>query len=149
MQCELCGKEGITVRAMVEGAELTVCQKCAGYGATLKTQAPQAAPKKAVSTPVVQYRAVLNAGQLVKHAREKLGLTQKDFARKLNEHQSIIHKVEAGQEPSLDLARRLEKALRITLVEEYQEVKFSPAKSSPSAGLTLGDLIRLKDERKS
>ncbi|HSU72765.1 MAG TPA: multiprotein bridging factor aMBF1 [Candidatus Binatia bacterium] len=146
MQCELCGKEGATLRSNVEGAELTVCQKCAGYGTTLRS-APIAQPQKnVVHAPVVQHRPVSNAGELVKRAREKLGLSQKDFALKLNEHQSMLHKIEAGHAPSLEFARKLEKQLHISLTEEYQEVKFSATKATDQ-GLTLGDVIKLKDER--
>jgi uncharacterized protein (TIGR00270 family) len=149
MQCELCGKEGATLRSHVEGAELTVCQKCAGYGTTLRAASVAQPKKAAVQSQSIQHRPVTNAGELVKRARERQGLSQKDFALKLNEHQSVLHKIEAGNAPSLELARKLEKALNIPLIEEYQEVKIPLVKETASAGLTLGDVIRLKDERRA
>ena len=32
MKCEMCGKETNLVRARIEGAEMTVCEKCSRFG---------------------------------------------------------------------------------------------------------------------
>ena len=46
----------------------------------------------------------------VRKAREKLGLKQEDFAKKIKEKESIVHKLETGEfKPNLDLAKKLEK----------------------------------------
>lgn len=142
MQCDLCGREGATQRSNVEGAELVVCQKCAGYGTNLRSAPVQAPQKKIIVAPSIQQRPISNAGDLVKQAREKLGITQKDLALKMNEHQSLLQKVETGHTLSIDMARKLEKALHITLIEAYQEVKTAPVAATTS-GLTIGDLLTL------
>ena len=38
MTCEMCGSEGNTVTAMVEGVELRVCQKCSPFGKIVAKQ---------------------------------------------------------------------------------------------------------------
>mgnify|MGYP001609896544 CR=1 FL=1 len=81
---------------------------------------------------------------IIKKKRESVGMTQKDFANKLNEKESIIHKLETGAfEPSLALAKKLEKLLGVKLIEEYTE-KSEGMKKKMGEGFTLGDFIKLK-----
>lgn len=142
MDCELCGKPA-TKKALVEGVNLHVCNACVKLGQEVK--APQMPAKKAVAAePLIVQAVVPNPGDLIKQAREKLGLTQKDFALKVNEHQSVIHKLETGHlDLTIDLARKLEKALRITLIEEREDVAVSIPKTS-TGPVTIGDLLRVK-----
>ena len=73
-----------------------------------------------------------------------IGLSQKDFASRINEKESMIHKIETGAfEPPLDLAKKLEKILGIKLVEEHLE-KHEKFKRSKEGGFTLGDFIKVK-----
>ena len=87
---------------------------------------------------------VENFAQIIKLKRESRGLSQRDFANKINEKESVIHKIETGNyEPVLPLARKLEKFLGVKLVEEYIEdsQKF---KENKEQGFTLGDFINIK-----
>jgi putative transcription factor len=73
-------------------------------------------------------------------------LKQEELAKKIAEKESVIHKLESGSIiPAIPLARKLEKFLRIALVEtiEVDSPETSDRRSS-SDGLTLGDLIRIK-----
>ena len=82
--------------------------------------------------------------QIIKKSRESIGLTQKDFANKINEKESVIHKIETGTlEPSLELAKKLEKFLKIKLIEEHEE-SHEKFKKSKEEGFTLGDFIHVK-----
>ena len=58
----------------------------------------------------------------------------------------MLHKIESGHlKPDLALARKLEKALKISLVEQVEvEVGGGPGEKKKGDGLTLGDLITIK-----
>lgn len=144
MECDLCGKEGTVLAALIEGSRLNVCSECGKHGKILarptfsqkKTSAP--AKIETVETIVSDY------AERIRKAREKSGMTQAEFALKINEKESVVKKLENGSlTPSIPLARKLEKLLRITLVEIEKEE--SAEKPSTKAGpLTIGDLIKIK-----
>ena len=143
MVCELCGKHGQEVRALVEGTELTVCPTCARFGKILQkpvVKAPKVvAPKKEVLEVVVPEYA-----KLVREAREKSGMTQKEFARMLNEKESVLQKIENGTfVPPISMAKKLEKLLKIKLVTVEEEEKTTMQKTK-SGTLTIGDIIKAK-----
>jgi putative transcription factor len=80
---------------------------------------------------------------MIKEAREKLNLKQEDLAKHINEKVSILHKVETGSiKPPIALARKLEYALKISIVKKAEEVLIKKEKHS-SDQVTIGDLIKL------
>jgi putative transcription factor len=157
--CDMCSSEDKVYRIELEGSMLNVCEKCASYGRVigkLKQEEPPKAKKKqelqakeelakAKKEAETIQLIVPNYPELVRKAREKLGLKQEDFAKKLNERESVIHKLESGlMKPSIDLARKLERFLKIKLVEEVDtEAGSSGLKAKGSDGLTIGDLIKI------
>lgn len=150
MQCELCGKETNLFKALVEGTELTVCQSCGSHGKILRPaiSAVQSKKiKKAKSKPQLPEEIdtiVADYAAQIRKAREKQGLTQKEFAKKLNIKESLLHKLEStGFELGFDLAHKLERLLNITLVvKEKIESQVKGSQKSKSEGLTIGDLIK-------
>jgi putative transcription factor len=84
----------------------------------------------------------------IRQAREKLGLTHEDLAKKINEKTSVIGKLETGKiQPSNILATKLEHALKIKLLTPVTEEK--AATLSPRTAnreVTLGDLIQLNNK---
>ena len=146
MSCEMCGKDKPVVRGLVEGAEMNVCAVCARFGTMLATPV-KAVPKLPAKKVLLPSRVILsNAGVLVKEAREKLGLSQKDFALRINETQNVLHKIEIGQIiPSVALTRKLEKALKIRLIEEQEDAPVTIQKSK-SGALTIGDVVKIKGD---
>lgn len=156
--CDMCGQETEPVKAKIEGTVLDVCPRCAKFGEVISRPAPIFSkripePKKAATAPrrkeVVQV-IVEDYGKKIREARESKGLTQEQFAGQLNEKESVIQKMESGQfKPSIKLARKLEKMLRITLVEEYRESGEIPipTKKSKTEGFTLGDFVKDKREK--
>ena len=155
INCDLCGKSVEDLnRAIIEGVELEVCKDCSKFGKVVsqvkrpgaKEQHRQFMQRQSIQQPREEKIEILvdNFPELVKKKRESMNLSQKDFAAKLNEKESLVHKIETGSfEPSLELARKLEKVLHIRLVEEYDE-KFEKSKSNKDMEFTLGDFIKVK-----
>jgi len=149
MQCELCGKDSDLVVAMVEGIQLRVCAKCGSFGKVLRRDIPQAARAKqapAKREPEIIEHVVSDYAQRIRAAREKQGLTQEEFAKKIMQKESLLHKLETSTfEPQIELARKLERILGITLVEAREEVSAAMAKTEPrSEGMTIGDILKAK-----
>ncbi|MEM4576897.1 MAG: multiprotein bridging factor aMBF1 [Candidatus Nezhaarchaeales archaeon] len=152
MLCELCGKPvmGKPVKVWIEGAQLTVCQRCSRYGSIVKTGTattvrPQVQLKRrGVKLGVENLVLVNNYSALIRQARESMGLTQADLARLIGEKESIIRRLEGGRmAPTLELARKLEKQLKIRLYEEVHETQEVPRPQSFQ--LTLGDVAVIKE----
>jgi putative transcription factor len=144
MNCEMCGKEGPVAPTLLEGTTLHLCEKCGKYGKVLAP--PRMMTSKAVvkqpRAPDPTFGIVEDYADRIRRAREKLGLSQKEFAARLNEKESIIHKLETGShEPPIELARKLEKLLRIALVQEDKDEKVAIGKGQ-IGGMTIGDLIK-------
>jgi len=142
--CELCGNEGILVEAEIEGVKLDVCYDCSKYGiiVNLKNTAWKARTIKLQPADLI----IDDYAFRIKNKRELMGLTQKELAMKLNEKESVIHAIESGRiQPQLKLAKKIELILKITLIEKVSE---DPRKKSnfKSQGLTIGDIIKLKNE---
>ena len=150
--CDMCGKETNLVVALIEGTELNVCSKCAKFGKILR-RVIEEKPIEKIGRKVIKEEAdeeeiiegiVEGYGKLIKEAREKLGLKQEDFAKKINEKVSLIHNIESEHhEPSLKLAGKIEKFLKIKLIEQtkLENDKFDKMTDNQ---VTVGDLIKLK-----
>ena len=149
VMCDMCGREAI-YRASVEGAELNVCESCARYGKVMEEIRVEKESKiryvkkesKVVTEPV---RIIVpNYPQLIREAREKMGLTQKEMANAVSEKESLIHSLEVGKyEPSIKIAQKLEKFLKIKLIKELDERGEVPT-AKRGEGYTIGDFIKVK-----
>jgi len=83
---------------------------------------PRTKGRRRLELPGEDLELVEDFGELVRRARIKLGLTQQDLAAQLNEKLTVIKKIEAGQfRPSIQLARKLEKFLKIQLLAPVEE----------------------------
>lgn len=143
--CELCGNSGNLIRAIIEGSLLNVCENCARFGKAIIVKQQQTQINKPVKQKTTEIINLINPDypKLIKEAREKLNMKQEDLAKKLDEKLSVIHKLETGQlQPTILLARKLEKFLNINLVEVYQET--NEKLNLKDKGLTIGDLVKLK-----
>ena len=140
--CELCGKEAPLITAMVEGSQMEVCLPCGKFGKIVSR--PIQARKQVVQTKEIIETITPNFAILIRQAREKTGETQADFAKRLNEKESLMHKLENGSmKPSIEMARKLEKLLKIKLVEIEEDILETGQKKA-SGALTIGDIINLK-----
>lgn len=77
---------------------------------------------KRVTPPLEGHHLIEDFGAVVRQARERLGLTQAELAKQISEKLSVIKKIEAGRlKPDELLARKLERALKVKLIEEGEE----------------------------
>jgi len=153
MQCDLCGKEEELFLTEIEGTKLNVCKGCSKFGKVIKkiekrdnVTYEKKEPITKIATPDVEIVQLIvpNFNKIIKGKREKLGLKQKELAKIIAEKESVIHKLESGLiEPNLGLVRKLEKFLKVKLVEE-QEVTRTGSKATISSDITIGDLIKIK-----
>ena len=129
LKCELCGATiyGKASTIEIDGAILQVCEKCSRFGKRV-TSRPSAIPVKRAIAPTnrLNFEEELVVREdfhiLIKRAREGLGLTQEELGRKLGEKTSVISKLETGKlKPSIPLARKIEHALKIKILEEVSE----------------------------
>ena len=141
--CEMCGRETQLFSTVVEGTELRVCATCGKIGKVLRKPVSRVV-KHVQKAPENVEVVVSDFASRIRVARESSGTTQKDFARFLNEKESIVQKLESGSfPPPISMAKKLEKLLKIKLVEiEEEESMGSPKKAS--GPLTIGDIINVK-----
>ena len=148
--CEICGKkfENLT-KAIVEGVMVEVCSECSKYGKVVSVRKPLIEPRRVISvkTQTVYEDITEGYAYLVKNAREKKGLKQEELAKNIAEKESVIQKIESNSmKPTVQLAKKLEQFLGISLMEEIEEKKDVNLNLKDS-GLTIGDLIKLKDRK--
>ena len=150
--------------AEIEGARLTVCVECSKHGRVLTEDefTPKAKPlgKPSAHVPVMQQKKkpgikveitqeiIQDYTAKIRQAREKLGLTHEDLAKKINEKTSVIGKLETGKiQPSNILATKLEHALKIKLLTPITEEKAATlTPKTANREVTLGDLIQLNNK---
>ncbi len=164
--CEMCGKDVTFVKKVtIEGVELNVCSECAKFGVEAKKKAAEKKEEPAAKPIITQRlevrerrgkpRDVYESGMreelvedyaaIIRNARAKKGMSQKDLAMKLNEKVTLLAKIENGDmRPDDRLVTKLEKELGIKLKEKPTEVL--AGKEGPKASLTLADLIKMQDK---
>jgi putative transcription factor len=156
--CEACGHKihGNPIRAIIEGAKLTVCSECAKHGKIIREEptlkqaprkpwAPIPVKKKTASTVNITQEVVEDYDSKIRQARESLRLSHEELGKKISEKASVLRKIETGKmTPNNMLATRLEHALKIKLLVPVAEEKITQKiPKSPDRELTLGDLMQL------
>jgi putative transcription factor len=165
LQCEVCGRQifGAPFRAIIEGANLTVCSQCSklgsGYWEPKREPLTQSARRTINRQPIRPYikrksgtstmpdtlELVSNLGQMVRQARRDMGMSHEDLGRKIRERVSVLRKIESDKMiPDFVLAEKLEHALKIKLRVPPSEPKAQISSTNKPKGTTLGDLISFK-----
>ncbi len=140
MECELCGSEGAKYKIRIEGAVALVCERCARLGEVIEEIRERPAPKPAVERVE---EVAEDIGRIVREKREEMGMEQEELAKRINETQSMIKRIEHGYVPSLAIAHKLEKVLK-TRLTEFVAQEDQHYQTGKPASLTLGDVIVLK-----
>ena len=160
MRCEVCGYKirNDPIRAVIEGAKLTVCSECAKHGKVIYEEAvakqkparkpfvPIPVKKKVAKATVDTTREIVEGYDLkIRRAREKLGLSHEELGKKINEKASLISKIETGKmTPNNQLVTKLEHTLKIKLLVPVAEEKTKQQiPIVQNRKLTLGDLLQL------
>ncbi len=144
MNCEICEKRASDlVKIRLEGATMNVCESCAKLGERISAP-PVFAPKREKEIEFSKEDIVVHYASLVKSAREKKGWTQEQLAREILEKEFLIQRIEQGRmQPTIILAKKLQRALGIQLITMVEQEKVEAGKPHNSA-FTLGDLIKVK-----
>jgi len=154
LYCEVCGQpiRGPVYRAEVDGVEMNLCPSCyvklsrSGRAVLIKSRKPknqfkrktipQKMPRRIESLDLVE-----DYYERIRQARSSLGWTQAALAQRLRISESMLRKIESGKiKPSIDLARRLERILKIKLLEPV-EIEEDEEFTAPPGSLTLGDIV--------
>jgi putative transcription factor len=142
LNCELCGNSirGELFAVNIDGGVFRVCSSCSHLGTPVKISLPMRKPRAfASSRPSAQSPSPKSNptsthygeqevelrpdySQVIKTARETLGLSQEDLGRRINEKPSVISHLETGTlKPSDMLARKLEHFLKVKLFVPVEE----------------------------
>ena len=135
MQCDMCGKPGSLFLVQIEGTLMNVCEGCTSFGKVIR---------EPVNNRIIKKQVVKeeNYAFSIKSAREKKGLTQELLAKKVGEKESLIQNMESGHfEPSIALAKKLEKFLGIQLIDDDIPTVISEVKTKQE-GMTIADFIK-------
>ncbi|MET1160233.1 MAG: multiprotein bridging factor aMBF1 [Thermoprotei archaeon] len=160
--CEICGREvkySYLCRTVVlDNATVKVCPDCYRRlikegrikTATQTVQKPSSTKtRQNIPTRILEssYEIVEDYATKIKRAREKKGWSQAVLAQKVQVSENVIKRIEAGRlKPGIQLARKLEKILGITLLEPVVE-EYKSFTNKEEDYLTIGDIIKLKDEK--
>lgn len=149
MNCDICGKRTDLVPAIVDSTKLSVCKECSNFGTIITEEKTPERPKLKPRLPEEKILEVITSdfADKVKKAREKLNLKQRELAQKIAEKESVIHRIESNHaEPSIELAKKLERFFNIKLIEEHKEERKNIRLDFKNNSLTIGDLLKLKKE---
>lgn len=154
--CEMCGKAGNLSLAEVEGVDLKLCPNCLKYGKINRSNFSAFSSSSSFprsnrnfrrennnSPDLPSFKVVDNFSVLLRKAREKKQLNQEDFAKLLQEKESLISKWESGSfKPGLDLARKIGRILNLDLIEKEDPSENLENHKKADDTLTLGDFIK-------
>ena len=145
--CEMCGKEGDLVDAIVEGAVMNICLGCSNHGSVITINQPVVERKRTMIREDEEIGAmeviVEDYADKIKKARERKTITQEDLAKSIAEKESVIHQLESGKlKPNFKLAHKLEVFLGVNLVDKV-ETKLRKEKNIDfkDTNVTIGDIV--------
>lgn len=156
MDCEICGKEikGSPVKILIEGSEVSVCFSCKNLGTEKKiskgTQkgAKRVLIKKRQRSTAIDFADELVEGynQIIRKERESRGWSQEELAKKIQEKESLVKKIENGLiTPEPSTIDKIEKLFNIKLKEKVPEIHFERKKGDMTP--TLGDVVVIKKKK--
>ncbi len=122
-QCEICGTEikGEAQYIIIGSSKLFVCKSCARYGTIVVDKKTK--PKSRVKSESRLYEQMDHEieegmeegyGRRIKEAREKAGLKQAELAKRINEKQSLLRKIENEEIiPGKEVMRKINRVLNL------------------------------------
>ncbi|MCS7108158.1 MAG: multiprotein bridging factor aMBF1 [Sulfolobales archaeon] len=167
VHCEICGamiEKKSSKIVFVEGARLVLCPSCySRINKKLTTEPLRMLPETKKATPAntqkslrvregvkEDFEVVEDFATRIRKAREALGWSQRVLAETVKESENVIKRLESGRlVPTIEQAKKLEKALNIKLLEPIVEGSeyVDNVKKIPKE-LTLGDIVNIKSDKK-
>lgn len=159
MRCEICDRyieKGKKVK--VEGSIIITCDECSSYGEVVGEVTDEERKKvkreieplqESIEFEIETEDLVENFHKIIREAREKKGMKQRDLASSINEPVSLIHRIESGRlKPSSVIIRKIQSRLGIKLFEKSKDLETQEIKTSLPKELTLGDLVVVRRKGK-
>ncbi len=156
MRCEICGKKiiGKPVKTKIENSIMLTCNECSKFGKIQREPPrPQRGPvsrapagrKRSFKSREPTHEVIENYQRVIREAREKKGWSREDLGEKIYEKVSVISRLESGKmTPDLKLARKLERTLKVTLLEKTEQAQMDDLSGSNLRRATIGDIARIK-----
>ncbi len=140
----MCGSASGLKKAYVEGTLLSVCDRCSRLGKVVEeTRLPV---KKARNMEIEESSIDPEFASKIKEARQNADITLEDLSKRTSVSHSVLHRIEKGMRPTDDVAKKLERALRIKLLGfSYAVEQKTSGKIQP---LTLGDVAEVVIKKK-
>ncbi|HID72583.1 TPA: TIGR00270 family protein, partial [Candidatus Micrarchaeota archaeon] len=156
LSCDICGREDVKAVVLIEGAKMLACGGCMRGGKVLHRLTDDDEGRPAVEikqrAPMGESREIVEGyGRIIKRARDSARLPMAVIAERVSEKESYLDAIENERiMPSFAVARKLEKELKIKLIEEVdQSVGPSTAASGQSfSEPTLADALLSQKSRK-
>jgi len=153
MRCEICGKKivGKPLKTKIDSSVMEVCKECSKFGKIIRE--PTTSRKKSFRRPPKRsrrpmdtvYEVVEDYGRIIRSEREKRDWSREDLAERINEKVSVINRIESERmEPDIKLARKLERLLKIKLLEKFEADELEKTDGGQFHGATIGDIARIK-----
>jgi len=102
--------------------------------------------KRKIYTPYLEEEETVfvdNYGKRIIETRKRMNLTREEFAKKINERESVIKRIENEEmRPNETLTKKIERFLKIKLKQPYEKKK--TARKPRKGELTIGDIIEVE-----
>ncbi|MDY6778553.1 MAG: multiprotein bridging factor aMBF1 [Candidatus Nanohaloarchaea archaeon] len=158
MQCEMCGQDAELKETKVEGATLKLCEDCQETGEVVETEdntssrrssgsgSSRGSSKSSRSKPRQQQEELVrDYNTKVREAREEEGWGTEELADKLNEKESVVHRIESGKlKPDKRLAQKIKNQLEVELYQDVAATDYEGGTgTSEEEGATIGDVAEV------
>ncbi len=149
--CESCGRKTNKIyKVEIEETIMEVCQECSSLGKIIVEKKEIKRIRKEPKTLITTEEISEDYNIKIKKARESKNLTIKDLALKINEKESLLHKIENKHiKPTLDLARKIENKLGIKIIEKMNIEENNIEEEIKEEPNTLGYLLEKAMKSKS
>lgn len=147
--CELCGKSNVNTKPVkVAGTVMNVCSLCNSFGSSMEKKGPISHTFYKKVKEEENLVVCKNYSSLISSTLAKKNLTLHHLAKALNIKESTLNKAISGKiHLELETARRIEKFLEITLIEDAQPVRVDDyllGEKEEEVSNSLGDLLKKK-----
>ncbi len=129
--CEICGKNRKTHKAVIEGAEVEVCDKCHKKNEEYKMRAlvsinkqltkgkKNESIKEEVRQIITEEEIIDDYNERINEAMKKHNMNEEELAKKLNISLSYLKHIILGKmKPDMRTARKIEKLLKIEILKK-------------------------------